>query len=178
MVRGRASLLIGAAAIVAAGAWWMSLGGPIARIILAAGAACALASLHVDRNAWPLVVFLGLGVAGVLAGGREVDGYVLRAGTAQGPEPYPWSGVVSVIIVQCLAVSALAFILRPRSYGPSWGRAVVAGLSFLCLALYIGVRLMHGPPYALMHWLWAVAGVGGCLLLVLLALVAPRPRHA
>ena len=141
----------------------------MARIVLAAGAGAALARQHREPGPWPLGVFWTVGAVGVLAAGRQVDWYMLHVQRIPLPHSYPWRGVLALLAVQAAEAAFLALTLRPRSYFSSWRRALSGTVVFFGLAVYFGLRLMHAPPYAIFHWLWVLAGLVGCLALLVLA---------
>ena len=105
-------------------------------------------------------------------GGTRVDGYRLHVLKDPLPHPYPWNDIIVMSMV--LTVEAMVFyaVIRPESYRRSWGRALAAAILGLLLWVFIGLSLMHGPPYEFAHQLWlALATVS----FVALAAVRPLP---
>ena len=168
---------MGALAMAVSAACALASAAPSARIVLAVGAASALARQHREQGPWPLGVFWSLGAVGLIVVGRQVDWYMLHVQRVPLPHSYPWGGVLTLLAVQAAETALLALTLRPRSYCSSWRRALSGTVVFFGLGVYFGLRLMHAPPYAIFHWLWVLSGLVGCLLLFVLAVSDRRTRR-
>jgi len=103
--------------------------------------------------AMPLMWLLGAG--GVIALGFQSDAFLPDIRNLPRPPPYPIHFVLVLLFLMTSQAVMVYFLLRPRSYRHSWGRALlalIASVGFLQGALLLGGT--HIPSAYMAYLLW------------------------
>jgi len=121
---------------------------------------------------WLLLFVWALGIAAVVTGGAMPDHYESSVLSLQGPQPYPWSGVMLFCVIVTFESIFLGCFLKPVTGARSWKPLLGALVLVIGLIFSFGAAAMHSPPHQHMHLLWLLAVGFALLVATLLATVA------
>lgn len=125
----------------------------------------------ISMKHWLLWFAWGLGIAAVVTGGAMPDHYASSVLSLQGPQPYPWSGVMLFCVIVTAESVFLGCFLQSMTGAQSWKPLLGALVLVIGLILCFGAAAMHSPPHQHMHLLWLLAVGFGLLVVTLLGIV-------